>query len=78
MVTVPHSNISKSVQSSKLNHVDLGSPEALNEFFNRGDDVIFLICSLFFIFNFLFYFGFSCVCSSLFFFSRWLVLMKFK
>ncbi|KAI5011783.1 hypothetical protein ZWY2020_013920 [Hordeum vulgare] len=40
MVALPPSNNSNPVQSSNKNHVDLTSPEALNEFFNGRDDVV--------------------------------------
>ncbi|KAI5010474.1 hypothetical protein ZWY2020_012611 [Hordeum vulgare] len=40
MVALPPSNNSNPVQSSNKNHVDLSSPEALNEFFNGRDDVV--------------------------------------
>ncbi|KAE8768190.1 ubiquitin-like-specific protease esd4 isoform x1 [Hordeum vulgare] len=40
MVALTPSNNSNPVQSSNKNHVDLTSPEALNEFFNGRDDVV--------------------------------------
>ncbi|KAE8779908.1 hypothetical protein D1007_47019 [Hordeum vulgare] len=40
MVALPPSINSNPVQSTNKNHVDLSSPEALNEFFNGRDDVV--------------------------------------